>query len=93
VLPDGVHVAPEARSEVRHRLRDEWGVQTTIYPAVHELAAYRDANGPVSLPQTELAARSLFSIPLFPHLDDARQEVVAEALRSAVGAVTQGASA
>lgn len=74
---------PELRAELRRVLRDEHGVQTTIYPAVHELAAYAGDGDPVSLPVTERVARSLFSIPLFPHLDEARQDRVIEALIAA----------
>ena len=66
----GVLVEPELRSKVRNRLNDEHGIQTTVYPATHQLTAYVQTYGEVSLPLTERAASSLFSIPLFPHLTD-----------------------
>ena len=73
------------RSAVRGRLMEEHGVQTTVYPAVHRLQAYRDAYGePPALPKTERVADSLFSIPLFPHLTDAQQDHVAAAVRESV---------
>jgi len=57
-------------------------VQTTVYPAVHELTVYRQRFPGLSLPVTETAARSLFSIPLFTHMTDSDQERVAAALRA-----------
>jgi dTDP-4-amino-4,6-dideoxygalactose transaminase len=80
----GVLVEPELRSQVRNRLRDEHGVQTTVYPATHELGGYVREFGEVSLPKTEDAARRLFSIPLYPHMTDEMQVRVADAVREAV---------
>lgn len=88
----GVLVDPEVRSEVRARLRDEHGVQTTVYPATHELGGYVREFGEVSLPRTEDAAARLFSIPLFPHMTDELQQQVATAVRAAVAHVTQAAA-
>ena len=82
---------PGTRSELRRRLREDHGVQTTVYPAVHRLSVYREAHGEVpSLPRTERVADSLFSIPLFPHMDEETQETVVAALCEAVPAVTGG---
>ena len=36
----GILVEPELRSKVRNRLNDEHGIQTTVYPATHQLTAY-----------------------------------------------------
>jgi dTDP-4-amino-4,6-dideoxygalactose transaminase len=80
----GVLIDPSLRSAVRTRLHDEYGIQTTIYPATHQLSAYVDAFGEVSLPRTESAAASLFSIPLFPHLTDEQQDLVARAVIESV---------
>jgi dTDP-4-amino-4,6-dideoxygalactose transaminase len=80
----GVLVEPELRSPIRNRLRDEHGVQTTVYPATHELGGYVREFGEVSLPKTEDAARRLFSIPLYPHMTDEMQVRVADAVREAV---------
>jgi len=79
-------IAPDAaaRRAVRERLSAEHGVQTTMYPAVHLFTAYREAYGEVSLPRTERVADGLFSIPLFPHITEAQQERVAEALRESL---------
>lgn len=79
---------PAQRSDFRRVLMEDHGVQTTVYPAVHRLSAYVDAYGEVSLPRTERVAESLFSIPLFPHMDEATQGRVIAALRSTVATVT-----
>jgi dTDP-4-amino-4,6-dideoxygalactose transaminase len=69
------------RDEVRRRLRDEHGIQTSVfYPAVHEFTAYRSRFGEQRLPHTERAARTEITIPLFTHLDEATQDRVVAAL-------------
>ena len=80
----GVMVEPGLRSAVRARLREEHGVQTTVYPATHTLGGYVREFGEVSLPKTEEAARRLFSVPLYPHMEADQQERVAAAVREAV---------
>ena len=85
----GILVEPELRSNVRNRLNDEHGIQTTVYPATHQLTAYVQTYGEVSLPLTERAASSLFSIPLFPHLTDEQQDRVAAAVIESVERVTE----
>jgi dTDP-4-amino-4,6-dideoxygalactose transaminase len=80
----GVMVDPAIRQPMRDRLRDEHGVQTTVYPATHELGGYVREFGEVSLPRTEDAARRLFSIPLYPHMPDDLQEYVAGAVKESV---------
>ena len=86
----GVMVDPGIRSAVRARLRDEYGVQTTVYPATHSLGGYVRTFGEVSLPRTEEAAVRLFSIPLFPHIEEAQQERVAQAVLESVDALSEG---
>jgi dTDP-4-amino-4,6-dideoxygalactose transaminase len=72
------------REAVRERMRAEHGVQTSVlYPALHELSAYREL-GRRPLPRAEAAGRAQLTLPLFPHLDEARQDLVVEALRSAL---------
>lgn len=83
----GVLVDPDKRSAIRARLRDEHGVQTTVYPATHQLGGYVREFGEVSLPNTEYAAERLFSIPLFPHIEDSVQEHVADAVKESVANV------
>jgi dTDP-4-amino-4,6-dideoxygalactose transaminase len=70
------------RDAVRQRLRDEHGIQTSVfYPAVHEFTAYRSRFGEQHLPHSERVARTEITIPLFAHLDEATQDRVVGALR------------
>jgi dTDP-4-amino-4,6-dideoxygalactose transaminase len=74
---------PARQGPLRMALREVHGVQTSIfYPAIHEFTAYRSRFPGVSLPHTELAARCEITLPLFPHLTDAQQDRVVEALRA-----------
>ena len=71
------------RDEVRQRLRDEHGIQTSVfYPAVHEFTAYRSRFGEQRLPHSERVARTEITIPLFAHLDQATQDRVVGAVRA-----------
>jgi dTDP-4-amino-4,6-dideoxygalactose transaminase len=71
------------RDEVRARMRER-GVQTTVcYPAVHEFTAYV-ATAPGRLPRAEDVARRQVTLPLYPHLTEAQQDRIVEALREAV---------
>jgi dTDP-4-amino-4,6-dideoxygalactose transaminase len=73
------------RDAVRRRLRDEHGIQTSVfYPAVHEFTAYRSRFGEQHLPHSERVARTEITIPLFAHLDEATQDRVVGALREAL---------
>jgi dTDP-4-amino-4,6-dideoxygalactose transaminase len=72
------------RDAVRRHLRDEHGVQTSVfYPAVHEFTAYRERYG-ADLPQTEFVARAEITLPLFPDMTEAMQDRVVDALREAL---------
>jgi dTDP-4-amino-4,6-dideoxygalactose transaminase len=69
------------QGELRIALREQHGVQTSLfYPAVHEFTAYRERFGDISLPSTELAARSEVTLPLFSHMSAADQDRVVAAL-------------
>lgn len=73
------------RDEVRRRLRDDNGIQTSVfYPAVHEFTAYRERFGTPSLPRTEYVARAEITLPLYPDLDEALIDRVVDALRAAL---------
>ncbi len=85
----GILVDPASRQPIRDRLRDEHGVQTTVYPATHQLGGYVREFGEASLPKTEDAAARLFSIPLYPHMPDDLQEHVAAAVRESVAHVLE----
>ena len=72
VLVDG------ERDEVRAGMLSRWGVQTSVlYPSVTELTAY-EAFG--SCPRAEDVAARELTLPLYPHLSEADQELVVEAL-------------
>ncbi len=69
------------QASVRRELRERHGVQTSIlYPAAHEFSVYTERFPRVSLPRTELAARSEVTIPLYPHMTEAEQERVTTSL-------------
>jgi dTDP-4-amino-4,6-dideoxygalactose transaminase len=73
------------RDAVRRRMR-ELGVQTSVvYPALHEFTAYLSA-APHRLPHAEDVARRQITLPLYPHLSEADQDRVVEALLQAVAA-------
>jgi dTDP-4-amino-4,6-dideoxygalactose transaminase len=69
---------PELRDPLRAFMLDERRVQTSVlYPAIHEFSAYAGAAG---LSRSELVARSELTLPLFPHLTEADQDRVVEAV-------------
>lgn len=77
----------ERRDEARLRLREDHGVQTSVfYPAVHEFTAYRELAAGVSLPHTERAARSEITIPLYPHMTEEDQDRVVAGLEKVLAA-------
>jgi dTDP-4-amino-4,6-dideoxygalactose transaminase len=77
---------PDLQGPLRLALRKTHGVQTSIfYPAVHEFTAYRERYPGISLPRSELAARSEVTLPLFPHMTEADQDVVVGALAAELG--------
>ncbi len=77
---------PDKQHSLRLALRETHGVQTSIfYPAIHEFTAYRSRFPGISLPHTELAARSEITLPLFPHLTEAQQDRVVAALGTELG--------
>ena len=69
------------RREFRQGL-SERGIQTSIlYPAIHEFTDYRRRYPDVSLPRTELAARTQVTLPLFPHMTEDQLDRVCAAVR------------
>ena len=80
---------------VRHPAREaiigalaERGITVGIhYPwPIHTMPAYAQfGGGEGSLPETERAAREIFSLPLYPSLTDAEQDQVCDALRKILG--------
>jgi dTDP-4-amino-4,6-dideoxygalactose transaminase len=75
------------QDELRIALRERHRVQTSLfYPAVHEFTAYRERYPGISLPNTELAARSEVTLPLFTHMTTADQDRVVAALEEELAA-------
>jgi dTDP-4-amino-4,6-dideoxygalactose transaminase len=72
---------PARQPELRRFLLAERGVQTSLfYPAVHTFSAYRERFGEISLPRTELAARTEVTIPLYSHMTEEEQDHVIDAI-------------
>jgi dTDP-4-amino-4,6-dideoxygalactose transaminase len=68
------------QARVSRELRER-GIQTSIfYPAMHRFSAYRERFPDVSLPVTELASRTELTLPFYPHMTHADQDLVATAL-------------
>ena len=60
-------------------------MQTSIfYPATHEFTAYRERYPGVSLPRTELAARTEVTIPLYAHMTEEEQGRVMTGIEDAL---------
>jgi dTDP-4-amino-4,6-dideoxygalactose transaminase len=77
---------PDMQGPIRTALRETHRIQTSLfYPAVHEFSAYRARFPGVSLPNSELAARSEVTLPLFTHLSEAEQDRVVDALTAELG--------
>lgn len=82
---------PGIREPLREQMR-AWGVQTSVlYPAIHEFTAYKETSQ-VRLPRTEHAARRQLTLPLFPHLSEADQDRVVDALNESLRALSAGPS-
>jgi len=57
-------------------------IQTSVhYPPTHRLAWYRAHSRPRKLPVTDAVAARLVTLPLYPHMGDARIRAVIEAVR------------
>ena len=61
---------PGRKDEVRTALHERGVQTTTMYTGVHEFTAYRERFPGVSLPRTELASKTQFNLPLFPHMTE-----------------------
>jgi dTDP-4-amino-4,6-dideoxygalactose transaminase len=61
---------PERKDSVRTELQEKGVQTTTMYTGVHEFSAYRERFPDVSLPRTEVASKTQFNLPLFPHLTE-----------------------
>jgi len=72
------------QGEVSAELRER-GIQTSIfYPAIHRFSAYRERFPTLSLPVTELAARTELTLPFYPHMTHEDQDRVVTALHEVV---------
>jgi dTDP-4-amino-4,6-dideoxygalactose transaminase len=76
---------PSKRDEMRLRLRERHGIQTSLfYPPIHRFSAYRSRFPGISLPRTEAASSAEITIPLFTHMNEAQQERVIDAIAEEV---------
>lgn len=73
----------ETRDAVRARLHEN-GVQTTFYPALTMLTAYRPDSAAGARPLAEEFSARHIALPFFPSLDRERIELVASELRTAL---------
>jgi dTDP-4-amino-4,6-dideoxygalactose transaminase len=81
VLRDGVD-----RDAFRAALAER-GIQTSVhYPPAHRFTLY--AGAAPSLPRTEAYAARAVTLPLFPHMTLEQQDLVLDAIGSALGAAT-----
>lgn len=72
------------RDGVRQRLAND-GVQTMVYYPVplHQQAVHRERFAGVSFPHSELAAREVLSLPMYPELKVSAMDRVVESLKRA----------
>jgi dTDP-4-amino-4,6-dideoxygalactose transaminase len=85
VLADGID-----RDAVRLHMADR-GVETSVhYPPIHTFAPFREGQG--TLPLSEDYARTAITLPLYPRLAPQEQDVVVDALRSAIGVKVSAAA-
>jgi dTDP-4-amino-4,6-dideoxygalactose transaminase len=81
LLPEG-----SDRQRVMQHLRDQ-GIQTSIhYPPIHQFEFYRGKYPGVVLPQTDLAAQRLLTLPLYPAMQNADVDLVVTELSQAIKA-------
>jgi dTDP-4-amino-4,6-dideoxygalactose transaminase len=77
---------PELRDPLRAWMFDERAIQTSVlYPALHEFTAYEGSSE--ELPQSELAARTQLTLPLYPHLTEPQQHRVVSAVADGLAAL------
>lgn len=83
-----VRVDGAERDRIREALREEWGIMTGVYypTPCHRLPSLaRYAEG-VHLPETDLAAAEVMSLPVHPSLSEADLERIVRGVASVVGA-------
>jgi dTDP-4-amino-4,6-dideoxygalactose transaminase len=82
-----VRLTAHDRDTVVRKLAES-GIQTVVhYPIpIHLQKAYADlGHRPGAFPSAELAAKNIFSLPIFPEITEDQVELVAQALRHALG--------
>jgi len=82
----------ELRDPLRSFMLEERRVQTSVlYPALHELTAYRDRAS--DLPRSEFVGRAELTLPLFPTLSEDDQDRVVSALADGVQSLGRAGAA
>lgn len=61
------------------------GIQTSVhYPPIHGFSAYVSEGARRALPRTDLVAERLVTLPLYPHISDAKVDAVIDAVIDAI---------
>lgn len=79
----------QERNHIQQRMREAGVICMVYYPLPLHLQPVYQSLGykPGDLPQSEAAAHQVLSLPMFPELDAARQEVVVDTLRQVLSEV------
>jgi dTDP-4-amino-4,6-dideoxygalactose transaminase len=77
----------ERRDALRLGLRES-GVQSTVYPALHELTEYASAGRAEEMPNATATAARHVALPIYSALDEAKIELVTERVAALLGAPT-----
>lgn len=78
-----VLVADAATRDAARAALAEAGIQSTVYPAIHQLTLYADARGPC--PQAGEVADRHLALPISPYMEDEQVELVVAELARALG--------
>jgi dTDP-4-amino-4,6-dideoxygalactose transaminase len=79
----------QERNHIQQRMREAGVICMVYYPLPLHLQPVYQSLGykPGDLPQAEAAAHQVLSLPMFPELDAARQEIVVDTLRQVLSEV------
>ena len=84
VMPVLLEDAARASGARAHARRRTGCRPACSIPRLHELQRLRRGRAPAAARAPRTSPRAQLTLPLYPHLDEARQDLVVEALRSAL---------